>query len=359
MLQDFMGVNAWYDLSMRLEYHADSADHDRPVERPQLSPRQCPPRRRSRRMSTTISKCGAPCRPAPFPSSDQGSRRSRHLQSSNSASTCASMAWRRPRRDEEHEYIPEYMLHPANMLQEAAPRLPGQRQGKGSRSSHYMATARRARPAAGLFHRAAVLVHLVSRHRSAGDDGHSLPDRACDVSVHHRLLHAAHVHADVDDVALVHPSRLPAAFRRRHDDDDLAALSHDRSQRSGALGRPPDRPLVVPGQAAACVNRWRALFRLPAFAGGAVQPSAYSPNPLPSVSANFAIRLLQVHLCIIYFVSGIEQAARARLVERHRGLGHARQLRVRPHAVRDQPCAGLQRILALAWEAMNYSSMRF
>ena len=52
------------------------------------------------------------------------------------------------------------------------------------------------------------------------------------------------------------------------------------------------------------INRWRALFRLPPLAAAAVQPCAYSPNPLPSVSANFAIRLLQIHLCIIYFVSG-------------------------------------------------------
>src|SRR5262249_27032635 len=36
-------------------------------------------------------------------------------------------------------------------------------------------------------------------------------------------------------------------------------------------------------------------------------PAAYSAVPVPSVSANVAIRLLQVHLCVIYMVSGLSK----------------------------------------------------
>ncbi|MCI0643155.1 MAG: hypothetical protein L0Y72_18255 [Gemmataceae bacterium] len=55
------------------------------------------------------------------------------------------------------------------------------------------------------------------------------------------------------------------------------------------------------------VNRWRAFWGKPALADAAVAPASYSPTPMPSVSANVAIRLLQIHLCIIYFVSGVSK----------------------------------------------------
>jgi hypothetical protein len=55
------------------------------------------------------------------------------------------------------------------------------------------------------------------------------------------------------------------------------------------------------------VNRWRRLFWRPALPQGALQPAAYSPVPLPTVSANFAIRLLQIHLCFVYGVSGLSK----------------------------------------------------
>ncbi len=55
------------------------------------------------------------------------------------------------------------------------------------------------------------------------------------------------------------------------------------------------------------VNRWRAFWGKPALADGAVAPALYNPTPAPSVSANVAIRLLQIHVCIIYFVSGVSK----------------------------------------------------
>lgn len=53
------------------------------------------------------------------------------------------------------------------------------------------------------------------------------------------------------------------------------------------------------------VNRWRRLFGQPALDAAAIRPAVYSPAPVPTVSTNVALRMLQIHLCIIYFVAGI------------------------------------------------------
>lgn len=52
------------------------------------------------------------------------------------------------------------------------------------------------------------------------------------------------------------------------------------------------------------VNRWRALWRLPAVE---VTPAAYAPLPPKSVTANLAIRLLQIHVCFIYCGAGLSK----------------------------------------------------
>jgi hypothetical protein len=55
----------------------------------------------------------------------------------------------------------------------------------------------------------------------------------------------------------------------------------------------------------ATVNRWRRLGGRSALTATEIRPAEYRAEPEPLVGANLAIRLLQVHLCIIYFVSGI------------------------------------------------------
>jgi hypothetical protein len=52
------------------------------------------------------------------------------------------------------------------------------------------------------------------------------------------------------------------------------------------------------------VSRWYALFGRQVSPAD-VAPADYHAQPQPSVSANVAIRLLQIHLCIIYLVSGL------------------------------------------------------
>jgi hypothetical protein len=50
------------------------------------------------------------------------------------------------------------------------------------------------------------------------------------------------------------------------------------------------------------IGRWRALLGRPA---AELEPAADPPAPAPLASANFAIRLLQIHVCIIYLIAGI------------------------------------------------------
>jgi hypothetical protein len=52
------------------------------------------------------------------------------------------------------------------------------------------------------------------------------------------------------------------------------------------------------------INRWRAWWKLPPLD---IAPSRPPGAPQPLVSANVAIRLLQVHLCIIYLASGLSK----------------------------------------------------
>jgi hypothetical protein len=53
------------------------------------------------------------------------------------------------------------------------------------------------------------------------------------------------------------------------------------------------------------VNCWRSLWRKPALSADQLRPSTYQETPTPGVAANVVLRLLQVHLCIIYLVSGL------------------------------------------------------
>lgn len=53
------------------------------------------------------------------------------------------------------------------------------------------------------------------------------------------------------------------------------------------------------------INHWRAFWRKPPLEANQIVPAAYSPTPVPTVSTNVAIRLMQVHVCIIYLAAGL------------------------------------------------------
>jgi hypothetical protein len=53
------------------------------------------------------------------------------------------------------------------------------------------------------------------------------------------------------------------------------------------------------------VGRWRAFRGKGAQAAAPAAPGVYSPTPTPSVSAGLVLRLMQVHVCIIYGSAGL------------------------------------------------------
>lgn len=55
------------------------------------------------------------------------------------------------------------------------------------------------------------------------------------------------------------------------------------------------------------LRRWYRLVGRPAPADGAIAPARWSPQPEPTIVANVAIRLLQVHVCIIYLAAGLSK----------------------------------------------------
>jgi uncharacterized membrane protein YphA (DoxX/SURF4 family) len=55
------------------------------------------------------------------------------------------------------------------------------------------------------------------------------------------------------------------------------------------------------------IRGWYRLLGRPAPADGEIAPVAYSPQPQPLVSANVALRLLQLHVCIIYLMAGLSK----------------------------------------------------
>jgi hypothetical protein len=53
--------------------------------------------------------------------------------------------------------------------------------------------------------------------------------------------------------------------------------------------------------------RWHAFWGHSPGAAAAAPAAPVSPTPAPSVSANLAIRLLQVHVCIVYLSAGLSK----------------------------------------------------
>ncbi len=88
----------------------------------------------------------------------------------------------------------------------------------------------------------------------------------------------------------------------------LAILSYMNRMPTSLFGMDAIMSLVMlyimigPSGAVLSVDHWLARRR--ARRSGNVADPALAPTPAPLVSANLALRLFQVHLCIIYFASG-------------------------------------------------------
>jgi hypothetical protein len=55
------------------------------------------------------------------------------------------------------------------------------------------------------------------------------------------------------------------------------------------------------------VQAWCRFWRRPIPAASEIAPATYADVPLPSVAANVVIRLLQIHVCIIYLMAGLSK----------------------------------------------------
>jgi hypothetical protein len=55
------------------------------------------------------------------------------------------------------------------------------------------------------------------------------------------------------------------------------------------------------------VQGWCRFWKKPIPSASEIAPVAFSETPEPKVSANFAMRMLQIHLCIIYLISGLSK----------------------------------------------------
>jgi hypothetical protein len=55
------------------------------------------------------------------------------------------------------------------------------------------------------------------------------------------------------------------------------------------------------------VRWWYRLWHKPEPSAADIAPAPYAEQPLPSISANLAIRMLQVHVCFIYMAAGLSK----------------------------------------------------
>ena len=301
MLQDFMGTHAWYDLNTRLTFLRTRAITIGPLSGRNY-PSAVPTNDKERAYVERYKQRWGVPPPPPFPATPQ-EEEDLNIFKERFHYDLRYDGLAPPKTKEEREYIPRYMLHPANTLRRPPPAYPASAKEEQA-IFDYMATHDGLDPRLAYaigqpsfsiwFHvtdpQAMMVIHclivFVTFLFTIG---------FCTriTSVLTWMTSLWYIHRDyiqlfgVDTMMMILLLYLMLG-------PSGAALSVDRLIARWWFR---SKPRVV--------NRWRALMRLPALAANSLQPAAYSANPLPTVSANFAIRMLQIHLCIIYFISGV------------------------------------------------------
>jgi hypothetical protein len=306
MLQDFMGKDSWCDLRLRLDHLRTKAYFVTPLGAPYGQ--EYVPASPSNQIEEDYCRAykelwGVPP-PPPFPTTLE------QIEDFNLFRRRFGYDLRRfglkpPQTQAEVEYIPEYMDHPANILKRPPPAYPADVQEKtwvfDYMASHGGIDPRLAysigQPAWSIwFHvtnpAAMSMIHalvvLVAFLFTIG-----FCTRVTSVLIWMTSLWYIHRNPillfGVDTMMVILLLYLMIG-------SSGAALSVDRLI---ARWWSKAKPRVV--------NRWRALWGRPPWPESEIQPAVYCPTPVPTVSANFAMRMLQVHLCIIYLVSGISK----------------------------------------------------
>jgi len=301
MLQDFMGKDGWYDLALRLKI-----TRTKPYVMSSLSGRDyveaVPTTPEEKDYCERYKKKWGQNPPAPFPRDEQEIAEIDMWREAQGVDV-RYFGLTPPRTEKEKEYVFEYMLHPANIRKRPPPAYPvndlekkaifdymAQNEGVDPRLTYSMG-----QPSWSLWFHVTdpttmmvihILIILVTFLFTIG---------FCTriTSVLTWITSLWYIHRNpialfgVDTMMVILLLYLMIG-------PSGAALSVDRLiARWWSKAKP------------AVLNRWRALIGRPSLPEDAFLPAYYSPSPIPTVSANFAIRMLQVHLCIIYLASGL------------------------------------------------------
>ena len=308
MLQEFVGKDAWYDLPMRQEYLRARPNGVGPLAFPfgyEYAPAVPSTPEEKAYCEKYKAKWGV-LPPLPFPHESEST--DLDIFKARFGYDLRFYGLHPPQTEEEALYIPEYMDHPANIMRSASSRLSRPTAKEKQEIFDYMA-----RPE----HEGVDPRLAYSLGQPSWSMWFHVTDPLAMNVIHGLIVVVAFLFTIGLCTRLTSVLTWMASLWYIHRNPVLlfgvdtmmvilllylmigpsgAALSVDR-----LIARWWSR--AKPG----VINRWRALWGRPALAEGAVQPAAYSPTPTPTVSANLAIRMLQVHLCIIYLVSGLSK----------------------------------------------------
>jgi hypothetical protein len=305
MLQDFMGKDAWYDLPLRLKVVRTRPNVISPLSGRDYAP-AVPTTPEEKDYCDAYKLKWGLLPPAPFPTSqDEVEYLDRFKAHYNYDLRFFGLQTPRNEEDEKLQYIDDYMKHPANVMRRPPPAYPASEKEKDA-IFDYMAKHGGFDPrlAYTVGHPAwSIWLHVTDP--AAMNVIHGLVVLVAflfTIGLCTRLTSALtwitslwYIHRDpvllfgVDTMMVILLLYLMIG-------PSGAALSVDRLI---ARWWSKAKPRVV--------NRWRALYGRPALPAAAIAPAAYSPTPVASVSCNFAIRMLQVHLCFIYLASGLSK----------------------------------------------------
>jgi hypothetical protein len=306
MLQDFMGVDSWYALPLRLEIVRTRPNVVGPLNLPigQDYAVAFPATPEERAYCDQYKAKWGVYPPAPFPFDDKEAE-DLDIFRERFGYDLRCFGLKTPKTTAEYEYIPEYMSHPANMMRRPPPAYPASAKEK-EEVFDFMAKHDGFDPR---------LAYTIGQ--PTWSIWFHVTDPTAMMIIHVLVIVVAFLFTIGFCTRLTSALTWMTSLWYIHRNPVLlfgvdtmmmilllylmigpsgAALSVDRLiARWWSQAKPR------------FVNRWRALFGRPALPTSAIQPAAYSAAPLPAVSANFAIRMLQVHLCIIYFISGVSK----------------------------------------------------
>lgn len=302
-LQNFMGKDAWYDLDLRQE-----VVRNKPIVISQLSGRDflegVPSNPEEAAYKKAYKDKWGLYPPGPFPTTQEEMQELDQFRAAYGYDLRA-FGLPMPRTDEESDYIKEYMTHPANIMRRPPPAYPASAE-ESQAIYDYMSRQNGIDPRLNF-----------ARGIPAWSIWFHVTDPTAMMVIHVLIVLVCFLFtigfctritsALTWMFSLWYIHRDPVALFGVDTMMTILLLYLMIGPSGGAVS--VDRLMARwwHGAKPGVLNRWRRLLGKQPLPESAVQPAAYSADPVPSVSANFAVRLLQIHVCIIYFVSAISK----------------------------------------------------